>query len=83
MDLIREADAYIRRFHMIDEGDVVIAGVSGGADSICLLLVLDALREKRSFHLAAVHVNHNIRGADADADEEYVRTICRERKIPL
>ena len=83
MDLIREADAYIRRFYMIDEGDVVIAGVSGGADSICLLLVLDALREKRSFHLAAVHVNHNIRGADADADEEYVRTICRERKIPL
>lgn len=83
MDLIREADAYIRRFHMIDEGDVVIAGVSGGADSVCLLLVLNALREKRSFHLAAVHVNHNIRGADADADEEYVRTICRERKIPL
>ena len=83
MDLIREADDYIRRFYMIDEGDVVIAGVSGGADSICLLLVLDALREKRSFHLAAVHVNHNIRGADADADEEYVRTICRERKIPL
>ena len=83
MDLIREADAYIRRFYMIDEGDVVIAGFSGGADSICLLLVLDALREKRSFHLAAVHVNHNIRGADADADEEYVRTICRERKIPL
>ena len=83
MDLIREADAYIRRFHMIDEGDVVIAGVSGGADSVCLLLVLDALREKRSFHLAAVHVNHNIRGADADADEEYVRTICREKKIPL
>ncbi len=83
MDLIREADAYIRRFHMIDEGDVVIAGVSGGADSVCLLLVLHALREKRSFHLAAVHVNHNIRGADADADEEYVRTICRERKIPL
>lgn len=83
MDLIREADAYIRRFHMIDEGDVVIAGVSGGADSVCLLLVLNALREKRSFHLAAVHVNHNIRGADADADEEYVRTICRERRIPL
>ncbi|MGO5160335.1 MULTISPECIES: tRNA lysidine(34) synthetase TilS [unclassified Bilifractor] len=83
MDLIKEADAYIRRFHMIDEGDVVIAGVSGGADSVCLLLVLNALREKRSFHLAAVHVNHNIRGADADADEEYVRTICRERKIPL
>ncbi|MGO5337981.1 tRNA lysidine(34) synthetase TilS [Bilifractor sp. LCP19S3_H10] len=83
MDLIRKADAYIRRFHMIDEGDVVIAGVSGGADSVCLLLVLDALREKRSFHLAAVHVNHNIRGTDADADEEYVRTICREIKIPL
>ncbi len=83
MDLIREAENYIRRFHMIDKGDMVLAGVSGGADSVCLLLVLDTLREKESFHLAAVHVNHNIRGEDADADEEYVRKICREREIPL
>ncbi|MGI6055552.1 MAG: tRNA lysidine(34) synthetase TilS [Bilifractor sp.] len=83
MDLIREAENYIRRFHMIDKGDMVLAGVSGGADSVCLLLILDTLREKESFHLAAVHVNHNIRGEDADADEEYVRKICREREIPL
>lgn len=83
MDLFREAEKYIRRFHMIEKGDLVLAGVSGGADSVCLLLVLDDLRKRGFFHLAAVHVNHNIRGEDADADEDYVRKICRDRRIPL
>ena len=83
MDLVREAEKYIRRFHMIEKDDLVLAGVSGGADSVCLLLVLDDLRKRESFHLAAVHVNHKIRGEDADADEEYVRKICRDRRIPL
>jgi|GEM_PF-128582 len=83
VDLIRDAEAYIRRYHMIEPGDLVAAGVSGGADSICLLLVLDALRERLGFHLAVVHVNHNLRGRDADADEAYVRRLCSERGIPL
>ena len=68
----------IVQFHMIEHGDVVIAGVSGGADSVCLLLVLCALREKFGFDVKVCHVNHCLRGAQADADEEYVKKLCGE-----
>ncbi len=67
---------YIRRYHMLDKEDRVIAGVSGGADSICLLFMLMKLKEELDLDVLAVHVHHGLRGADADADAEYVRRIC-------
>ena len=72
----RKVEEFIREHGMIGMGDVVIAGVSGGADSVCLLFVLCALKEKMGFQLQACHVNHGLRGADADADEAYVRELC-------
>ncbi|MFR9147433.1 MAG: tRNA(Ile)-lysidine synthetase, partial [Mediterraneibacter sp.] len=44
-----KAEALIRKYNMIEKDDVVIAGVSGGADSVCLLFVLCALRETYDF----------------------------------
>lgn len=77
MDTVeRKAEKFIREHGMIDKGDVVIAGVSGGADSVCLLFVLCALRETLGFDLRVCHVNHGLRGVDADADEAYVRELC-------
>lgn len=67
---------------MIEKGDVVIAGVSGGADSVCLLFVLFALQEELEFRVKVCHVNHGLRGAEADADEEYVRRLCGELGVP-
>lgn len=78
----REVERFIRKHGMIGKGDVVIAGVSGGADSVCLLFVLCALREKMGFQIKVCHVNHGIRGADADADEAYVSRLCRELGVP-
>lgn len=78
----KEVERYIREHGMISEGDVVAAGVSGGADSVCLLFVLFDLREKLGFSLKVCHVNHGLRGAEADADEMYVRRLCRELDIP-
>ncbi|XCP86084.1 tRNA lysidine(34) synthetase TilS [Roseburia hominis] len=81
--MVHTVKEYIQRYHMLAKDDVVIAGVSGGADSMCLLLVLEELAGQMDFRLAVVHVNHMLRGADADADERYVAAFCSKRGIPF
>ncbi len=71
------------KYQMFSAQDVVIAGVSGGADSMCLLCVLDEWRKELGFELIVVHVNHGIRGEAADQDETYVNQICMQRGIPV
>ncbi len=79
--MIQKIESYIRNYHMINAGDHVIAGVSGGADSVCLLLVLLQLRQKLGYTVSVVHVEHGIRGSAAQADAEFVRNFCTERGI--
>lgn len=67
---------FIRQHGMLAPGDGVVAGVSGGADSMCLLRVLHGLEQEYRLRLMAVHVHHGIRGADADGDEAFVRDEC-------
>ena len=68
---------------MLTCGDRVIAGVSGGADSVCLFLMLLELREKIGFDLIAVHVHHGLRGEAADQDQRFVEALCEQHRIPL
>lgn len=79
----KKVDNYIAEQNMFTANDVVIAGVSGGADSMCLLCVLKKWREKLGFQLIVVHVNHGLRGEAAEREESYVREICEEWKIPF
>ena len=81
--MYQKVKAYVERYHMLEKKDRVTAGISGGADSICLLFVLLELRQEIGFALSAVHVHHGLRGADADRDETYVRKVCREQQIEL
>lgn len=78
-----KVEKFIDKWNMISAEDTVIVGVSGGADSVALLLVLDELRRKRGYLLRAVHINHGIRGTEAKEDEDYVRRLCEKRHIPL
>lgn len=73
---------YIEEWNMLNETDKVVVGVSGGADSICLLFVLSELRKQVPFELLAVHVNHCLRGEAADADEAFVQAVCKKMRIP-
>ena len=63
----------------------VLVGLSGGADSVMLLLLLLEYRRQtnQNFKLAAMHINHMIRGEDADRDEEFCRKLCQKLDIEL
>ncbi|MDR1066952.1 MAG: tRNA lysidine(34) synthetase TilS [Clostridiales bacterium] len=73
----------ISHYDMLPRGAHVIAAVSGGADSVCLLSALLALQERFDLTVSAVHINHKIRGANADADEDFVKWLCRSRGVKL
>ena len=61
----------------------VVLGYSGGADSTCLLVLLGEWCRENGVFLAAAHVNHGIRGEEADRDEAFCRRTCEERGIPF
>ena len=81
-DTIRK---YIQQHHMIPPGGTVCVGLSGGADSVCLLLVLLELYggPENTVRIRAVHVNHQLRGENADGDEQFVRELCSRHHVPL
>ena len=68
----------IEQYGMLDKGDTVAVGVSGGKDSVALLHILCALRQEYELNLIAVHIHHGIRGEQADADERFVEKLCQE-----
>ena len=80
-ELILKTEEYILDNGLLNDGDTVIAGVSGGVDSISMLAILDELKNRHHWNLLAVHINHGIRGTEADEDEAFVRDFCKARKI--
>lgn len=81
--MYQRVKAYVAEHHMLEKEDKVIVGVSGGADSVCLLFMLKELEKEMGFSILAVHVNHGLRGEAADRDENYVRTLCEKEEIKL
>ena len=75
--------SYVNQHHMLTQGDGVVAGVSGGADSVCLLFVLRKIQESLGGKLYVAHVNHGLRGEEALADQEFVRRLCEEWQLPF
>ena len=73
----------IESYGMLLPGDRVTAAVSGGADSVALLLFLAEMAPQYGIRLAAVHVNHHLRGEESDGDEQFVRQLCQRLQVPL
>lgn len=69
--------------NLINKGDNVLIGISGGPDSVFLFHNLILLKEKLSFNLYASHINHMYRGEDALLDENFVRKLCNEYNVQL
>lgn len=68
---------------MLTPGDLVVVAVSGGADSVALLLCLHRLAPEFQLSIAAAHLNHRIRGAEGDADQEFVREMSSTLGVPF
>jgi tRNA(Ile)-lysidine synthase len=72
---------FMDQHQMLPEGGLILAAVSGGADSMCLLTALMELTRTRDFSLAVVHYNHRLRGGASDEDARFVERFCREQGI--
>lgn len=74
--------SYMKEHSMAAPGRRIVAGVSGGADSVCLLFVLLEYAKRTPIELAVVHVNHGLR-QEAGEDAEFVRKLCRRENVPF
>ncbi len=81
-DVFQKIASTCEREALIPRGSVVVAGVSGGVDSMLMLAFLDFYRVKHDFYLLVCHLNHMIRGEEADLDEQLVESYCLEYAIP-
>ena len=82
MKLGRQVVSFIRRERLLSAGEKVVVGVSGGPDSLCLLHVLDACRAELGVDLHIAHLNHLIRGSEAEADAQFVAGLAGRWGIP-
>lgn len=66
----------IKKYNLIKSGDSIVVGVSGGPDSVCLLHILNELKNEMNFKIYVAHINHMIR-KEADEETEYVKNFCK------
>jgi len=72
----------VRKYHLIQKGDRIVVGVSGGADSVALLYILNNLKKELKLSLFVAHLDHMLR-KDSTKDKEYVENLCQRLKIPI
>ncbi len=72
---------FCRSEKLIERNDKVVVALSGGADSVFLLSLIQKLQPHLSLEVTAVHVNHNLRGTESDDDEKFCRELCISQGI--
>jgi tRNA(Ile)-lysidine synthase len=80
--LLERISLSVETHSLLAEGEMVVVGVSGGPDSLCLLHLLCRLRARYQLSLHVAHLHHGMRGAEADADAEYVRALAADWGLP-
>lgn len=81
--VLQEVMDTILKHGMINKGDRILAAVSGGADSVCMLHALNTLKKSMGFEIYCAHLNHCLRGDAADSDEKFVIELCKSLDIPV
>ncbi|MBR5313817.1 MAG: tRNA lysidine(34) synthetase TilS [Clostridia bacterium] len=81
--ILKKIEYAIQSFSMLEKGDKVLVGFSGGKDSVVLLHSLSALSKAYGITLTAFHVNHGIRGQEALRDRDFCEAFCKKHGIPF
>lgn len=81
--MFERAKKTVKKYNLINKNEQIIVGVSGGADSVFLLLFLNSIAKKYNIKLLVIHINHGLRGLEADNDEKYVKELCEKLNIPF
>ncbi len=79
--LSKKIEQTINKNHLLNDGDVVVVALSGGADSCALLMSLISLAQSRHLKLIVAHFNHGLRGAESDEDEEFCRSLAEKLEL--
>ncbi len=79
----QEVNNAIKKHSMLKNCNGIVIGLSGGADSIALLLVLEEICKQKNIKLYAAHINHMLRGQEAFRDEQFVKDLCDKKGIEL
>ena len=83
MDMLGNVRETISRYKMIPKRSAVIVCLSGGADSVCLLRVLNELKDELDISLTAIHINHCLRGDESDRDMKFCLYLCQKLHVSL
>lgn len=83
MSLLTQVKGTISRYSLFSPGEKVVVGVSGGPDSLCLLHLLNRLKGELEIGLQVAHLNHGIRGEEAEADAVFIEEVAQEWGLPI
>jgi tRNA(Ile)-lysidine synthase len=83
VNLEQKVGAFIKKFNLVEQGNLVLVGVSGGPDSVALLHILWKLKETLNISLHVAHLNHLLRGNEAEADARLVEQLARNLALPF
>jgi tRNA(Ile)-lysidine synthase len=81
--LVHQILEFCQKNSLLASHDHVVIGLSGGADSLCLLHVLETLRPHFDLKLTLAHLNHQLRGSESQADAAFVREVAAQRGLPV
>jgi tRNA(Ile)-lysidine synthase len=81
--VIKKVKKTIARYNMLKSGDRIVVSVSGGCDSVCLLHVLNSLKDIFEISLVVVHFNHGLRPDEDDDETRFVETLAKKYRLPF
>ncbi len=82
-DLVNKAAATIKKYSMLSGGEKILTGLSGGPDSVCLLHVLNNMKDKLTLDLNAIYIDHGLRPGETDMEIAFCKNLCENLKVPF